>query len=202
MSVKRAALVLLLGLPVFAQGLSGGLHVNAVVAVGGLRTDEAGGVNKTFSVTLGGGHLAYVLTPTDEVALVLNGAGWKGNALSPIPGMSLTNDYDLIQVGLDWRHRIGSNSSWSLVGGLNATRVKRNLSIEPSLSLGTPGSTTILTQSGRPGLKGGVSFQTVRWFSVEGSFNHVWLEKRPGTPDRLDSASWLQVSAIFHFGRP
>ncbi len=187
--------------PLAAQGFSGGLHLNGVVALGPLNTDEAGGTHKAFAFNLGGGHVAYAFDARNELVLGFNAANWKGSRTSPLPGLYLTNDYTFHQVGLDWRHRYANAPQFGCVGGLSlATRVERNLSVEPSVALGSFGSTDITTQSNRPGVKVGTFFRPVSWFSLEGSLNHVWLKKRPGTADRLDSASWLQVSAIFHFG--
>lgn len=189
----RKILCLISVSPVWAQGFSGGLHVNGLIAVGDLKTDEAGGTRKALSANLGGGHVAYALNERDELALTLNAAAWNGNSISPIPGLSATNDYTFLQLGLDWRHRLQGAQGLGLVGGLNLTRVKRNFTVAPSVVLGSFGSTNVYTQSGRPGLKVGAFIHPVGWFSLEGTLNHVLMEKKANTADRLDSASWLQV---------
>lgn len=190
----------LMAVPVFAQGFSGGVHLNGALAAGSLRSDDMGGTHKAIAAGIGGGHLAYALDKTDELALVLNAVGWKGDAVSPLPGLTLTNDYTFLQFGLDWRHGLGGVPDTGLVGGAYLTRMKRNLSTTYADPLGKLVSTSEFTQSGRPGIKLGGFYRPTRWFSLEGSINHVFLEKRAGTPDRINAATWFQISAIFHFG--
>lgn len=186
--------------PVFAQGFSGGLHLNGALATGSLQSDDLGGTHKTITAGIGGGHLAYAFDKTDELALVINALSWKGDTASPLPGLTLSNDYTFFQFGLDWRHRLGGVSNSGLVGGVNLTHLKRNLSTTYVQSTVDFVSTEEFTQSGRPGIKLGGFYRPAHWFSLEGSFNHVLLKKQGGTPDRLNSATWFQISLIFHFG--
>ena len=177
---------LLVSLPLSAQ-VSGGLHVNALGALGGLAQDASAGTRKPFNLFIGGGHLAYTFRDTDEARVTLNLAGWYGDREG-----DRRNTYNLVQVGVEWRHRVseGVRGPW-LVVGLNRSQVDRDLTLWQSLGPFEVSDTTRFSQHGRTGVKLGAAFQLRRWFSLEGTLNRVALDAPSGGPGALGSVTCI-----------
>ena len=188
----RVALTLaLLGLPLAAQDITGGLQTGLSLPVGDLKDKSDWGTNQFFGAHIGG-HLDFNLTPHHQVRGQLTyhnfpGSGWGGSR-------DYKNDFKILQVGADWVYHFQSPSQgWYTVAGVSINNIKRD-----SSSVGFSDSAS---QSGKIGVRGGGGFTFNRMFSLEGTLNQVTTDKNGNDPFGFDTATWAQVSAVFRFGR-
>ena len=186
---NRVALSLaLLGLPLMAQNITGGLQTGLSLPVGDLKDKDGVGTNQFFGAHIGG-HLDFNLTSHHQVRAQLTyhnlpGSGWGGFN-------DFQNDYKILQVGADWVYSFQSpDQGWYTVAGASINSIKNDYT-----GNGFSGSDS---QSGRIGVRGGGGY-TFNWmFSLEGTLNQVSVSKNDFG---YDTATWAQVSAVFRFGR-
>lgn len=188
----RIALALaLLGLPLAAQDITGGLQTGLSLPVGDLKDKSDLGTNQFFGAHIGG-HLDFNLTRNHQVRAQLTfhdlpGSGWGGV-------FDAENDYKILQVGADWVYSFqGPDQGWYTIAGASVNSVKVDYS-----GNGFSGSAS---QSGRIGVRGGGGFTFNRMFSLEGTLNQVFVDKNGTDGFGYDTATWVQVSAVFRFGR-
>ncbi|WP_243303166.1 outer membrane beta-barrel protein [Geothrix oryzisoli] len=188
----RVALALaLLGLPLAAQDITGGLQTGLSLPVGDLKDKTDFGTNQFFGAHIGG-HLDFNITSHHQVRAQLTyhslpGSGWGG------PN-DFTNDFKILQVGADWVYNFQSpNQGWYTIAGASLNSVKDDYS-----GNGFSGSAS---QSGKLGLRGGGGYTFSKMFSLEGTLNQVFVDKNGSDGLGFDTATWLQVSAVFRFGR-
>ena len=181
----------LVGATLSAQDITGGLHVGLSLPEGDLKDKSDYGTNQFFGAHVGG-HLDFNLTPQHQVRGQLTfqsfpGSGWGGNN-------NFKNDYKLFQVGADWVYNFQSrDQGWYIVAGATINSVKNEWE-----TYKTSGSSS---QSGKIGVRGGGGFTFNRMFSLEGTLNQVSVDKNLNDGFGFDSATWVQVSAVFRFGR-
>ncbi|WP_243295496.1 outer membrane beta-barrel protein [Geothrix mesophila] len=188
----RVALALaLLGLPLAAQDITGGLQTGLSLPVGDLKDKTDFGTNQFFGAHIGG-HLDFNITSHHQVRAQLTyhslpGSGWGGPA-------DVNNDFKILQVGADWVYNFQSpNQGWYTIAGASLNSVKDDYS-----GNGFSGSAS---QSGKLGLRGGGGYTFNKMFSLEGSLNQVFVDKNGNDGFGFDTATWVQVSAVFRFGR-
>ena len=188
----RIALSLaLLGLPLAAQDITGGLQTGLSLPVGDLKDKDGYGTNQFFGAHIGG-HLDFNITSHHQVRAQLTyhnlpGSGWGGNN-------DFTNDFKILQVGADWVYNFQSpNQGWYTIAGASINSVKNDWD-----GYGISGSAS---QSGKLGLRGGGGYTFNRMFSLEGTLNQVFVDKNGSDGVGFDTATWAQVSAVFRFGR-
>lgn len=190
----RIALTLaLLGLPLAAQDITGGLQTGLSLPVGDLKDKDGWGTNQFFGAHIGG-HLDFNITSHHQVRAQLTynnlpGSSWGG-------GSDYTNDFKILQFGADWVYNFQSpNQGWYTIAGASINSVKNEWD-----AAGFSGSAS---QSGKLGVRGGGGYTFNKMFSLEGSLNQVFVDKNPigGDGFGFDTATWVQVSAVFRFGR-
>ncbi|WP_257313431.1 porin family protein [Geothrix fuzhouensis] len=188
----RIALSLaLLGLPLAAQDITGGLQTGLSLPVGDLKDKTDFGTNQFFGAHIGG-HLDFNITSHHQVRAQLTyhslpGSGWGGVD-------DVKNDFKILQVGADWVYNFQSpNQGWYTIAGASINSVKDDYS-----GNGFSGSAS---QSGKLGLRGGGGYTFNRMFSLEGTLNQVFVDKNGSDGVGFDTATWAQVSAVFRFGR-
>jgi len=195
---RTLALALVLaGATLSAQDLTGGLYTGLSLPVGDLK-DKAGYGTNQFLGTHVGGHLDFIITPHHEVRAhityqYLPGSDWGsyyGNA---------TNDFKTLQFGADWvYHFQNPNLGWYTVAGATVNSLKDEWSYTNGAGTSVGGSSS---QSGRFGVRGGGGYTFNKWFSVEGTLNQVMVDKNGSDGFGFDTATWLQASAVFRFGK-
>jgi hypothetical protein len=189
----RVALTLvLLGLPLAAQDITGGLQTGLSLPVGDLKDKSGLGTNQFFGAHVGG-HLDFNITSHHQVRAQLTyhnlpGSDWgAGYANSK-------NDFTVLQVGADWvYHFQNPNMGWYTIAGASINSLKDDYS-----GVGFSGSAS---QSGKLGVRGGGGYTFNRSFSLEGTLNQVLVDKNGNDGFGFDTATWAQVSAVFRFGR-
>jgi len=181
----------LLGLPLAAQDINGGLQTGLSLPVGDLKDKTDYGTNQFFGAHIGG-HLDFNLTPHHQIRGHLTyhnmpGSGWGG------PN-DFKNDFTILQFGADWVYNFQSpNQGWYTIAGASLNSVKNEWD-----AAGFSGSAS---QSGKLGVRGGGGYTFNRTFSLEGSLNQIFVDKNGGDGFGFDTATWVQVSAVFRFGR-
>jgi hypothetical protein len=101
----------------------------------------------------------------------------------------------MLQFGADWVYHFQTpNQGWYTVAGATVNSIKN----EWSYANGSTGSSS---QSGRFGVRGGGGYTFNKWFSVEGTLNQVMVDKGGSDGFGFDTATWLQASAVFRFGK-
>jgi hypothetical protein len=193
----RTVLILaLLGLPLAAQDITGGLHTGLTLPVGDLKDKSGWGTNQFFGAHVGG-HLDFTLTPHHEVRAhltyhTLPGSGWGGFT-------DFQNDYKVLQAGADWvYHFQGPRQGWYTVAGATVNSIKNEWEFTNGAGLRLSGT---YSQSGKLGVRGGGGYTFNSAFSLEGTLNQVLVNKGGSDGFGFDTATWAQVSAVFRFGR-
>ncbi|HJW73821.1 MAG TPA: outer membrane beta-barrel protein [Geothrix sp.] len=181
----------LAGLSLSAQNVTGGLQTGLTLPVGDLKDKTDFGTNQFFGTHIGG-HLDFALTPHHEIRAqltyhMLSGSDWGGPE-------NISNDFKILQVGADWVYHFQSpNQGWYTVAGASINSVKADYTAN-SFS----GSAS---QSGKLGVRGGGGYSFNQMFSLEGTLNQVMVDKNGIDGFGFDTATWVQVSAVFRFGR-
>lgn len=188
----RLALTLALaGVSLAAQDMTGGLHTGLTLPVGDLKDKSDFGTNQFFGAHVGG-HLDFNITSHHQVRAQLTyhglpGSSWGGPA-------DVKNDFKVLQAGADWVYNFQNpGQGWYTIAGASLNSVKDDYS-----GNGFSGSAS---QSGKLGVRGGAGFTFNRTFSLEGTLNQVFVDKNGNDGFGFDTATWLQVSAVFRFGR-
>jgi hypothetical protein len=193
----RVALTLaLLGLPLAAQDITGGLQTGLSLPVGDLKDKSGLGTNQFFGAHVGG-HLDFNLTSHHQVRGQLTyhslpGSGWGGF-------VDNQNDYKVLQVGADWVYNFQSpNQGWYTIAGASINSIKDDREFTNGAGFRVSGSAS---QSGKLGIRGGGGYTFNRNFSLEGTLNQIFVDKNGSDGFGFDTATWAQVSAVFRFGR-
>ena len=187
-----AAVLALTGMTLSAQDINGGVFTGLSLPVGDLQNKSGYGTNQFFGAHVGG-HLDFALAPHHEIRAQLSyhslpGSGWS-NGFG-----SVQNDFKILQVGADWvYHFQNSREGWYTIAGASINSVKDDFS-----GAGFSGSAS---QSGKLGVRGGGGFTFNKLFSLEGSLNQIPVDKGGSDGFGFDTATWVQVSAVFRFGR-
>jgi len=187
---------LLTGAALSAQSITGGLQTGLSLPAGDLKDKSDLGTNQLFGSHVGG-HLDFILTPHHEVRAHLTyqsfpGSGWGGFAAAQ-------NDYKALQVGADWvYHFENPNRGWYTVAGASLNQIKDDWQQVNGAGRWVSGSST---QSGKVGVRGGGGYTFNRLFSLEGTLNQIFVDKGGADGFGFDTATWIQVSAVFRFGR-
>ncbi|HEX9081942.1 MAG TPA: hypothetical protein VF768_06665 [Holophagaceae bacterium] len=193
---RTLALALALsGVALSAQGINGGVYTGLSLPVGDLKDKSGLGTNQFFGAHVGG-HLDFTITSNHEVRAHVTyekfpGSGW-GGADDP------KNEYTAIQAGADWvYHFDGPRSGWYTVAGASLNSIKDDY----EYNAGGFRYTGSASQSGKLGVRGGGGFSFTPTFSVEGTLNQIFTDKSGSDGFGFDTATWVQVSAVFRFGR-
>jgi hypothetical protein len=187
-----AALLALTGMALSAQDISGGVFTGLSLPVGDLNSKSGYGTHQFFGTHVGG-HLDFALTPNHEIRAQLSyhnlsGSDWGGDY-----GFA-QNDFKILQVGADWvYHFQNPRQGWYTIAGASINSIKDDYS-----GAGFSGSAT---QSGKLGIRGGGGYTFNRMFSLEGTLNQVFVDQNGSDGLGFSTATWIQVSAVFRFGR-
>ena len=179
------------GMALAAQDINGGVYTGLSLPVGDLKDKANSGTNQFFGAHVGG-HLDFTLTPHHEVRAHVTlqkfpGSGWGGSA-------DFQNDYTALQVGAVWVYHFQSpRLGWYTVAGASLNSIKGEFD-------STAGSFSA-SQSGKFGVRGGGGFAFTPTFSLEGTLNQIFVDKGGRDGFGFDTATWVQVSAVFRFGR-
>jgi hypothetical protein len=182
----------IMGMTLSAQDITGGVFTGLSLPVGDLNSKSGYGTNQFFGTHVGG-HLDFTLTPNHEIRGQLSyhnlpgtdwGLGYNG----------AQNDFKILQVGADWvYHFESSRSGWYTIAGASISSIKDDYS-----GAGFGGSAS---QSGKLGVRGGGGYTFNKMFSLEGTLNQIFVDKGGSDGFGFDTATWIQVSAVFRFGR-
>lgn len=173
--------------------LRGGVYTGLSLPFGDLNDQEPFGTNNLFGVHVGG-HLDFNLTPNHQIRGHVTFVGMPGSSWD---SYSRTNDFEFLQLGADWVYNFQNPSlGWYSVVGASVCRARVSYSYEDPSYIGI-GSTT---QTGRMGIRGGAGYSFNKLFAVEGTLNQVSVKKEGDDGFGFDTATWLQVSAVFRWG--
>src|SRR5512133_3835075 len=121
----RIALSLaLLGLPLAAQDITGGLQTGLSLPVGDLKDKTDFGTNQFFGAHIGG-HLDFNLNTHHQIRAQLTyhslpGSGWGGPD-------DFKNDFKILQAGADWVYSFQNpNQGWYTIAGASINSVKND----------------------------------------------------------------------------
>lgn len=171
--------------------LDGGIQTGLTLPVGDLKDKEDFGTNNFFGAHVGG-HLDFNITPHHQVRGEITYHIMPGTRFSG--PLQVKNDFKDLQFGADWVYNFTSPSSGGyFLAGANFNNFQVDFD-------GVPGSGSS-SQSGRLGVRVGGGYTFSRAFSLEGSFNQANVDKFGPDGFGFDTASWIQVSAVFRFGR-
>ena len=185
----------LAGVALSAQSIEGGVYTGLSLPVGDLKDKSGLGTNQFFGAHVGG-HLDFTITPHHEVRahvtyIKLPGSSWGGPD-------DPKNEYSTLQVGADWvYHFLDPHSGWYTVAGASLNSIKDDY----EFNAGGYRFSGSASQSGRFGIRGGGGFSFTPNFSVEGTLNQVFVDSNGSDGFGFDTATWVQVSAVFRFGR-
>lgn len=186
-----SSLLILAATGLSAQGvdINGGVSAGAALPVGDLYNKADFGTNAFFGVQVGG-HLDFNLTDHHQIRGHLDlismpgsrwNSGWK-------------NDYRDLQVGADWVYNFQSpDGGWYSVAGLSFNDMKVSYDNDVYNVSGDA------SQNGKLGLRGGAGYTFNRTFSLEGTLNRVDVDKSGNNGFGFDTATWINVSAVFRF---
>ena len=187
-----ATALTLTGLALPAQDISGGVFTGLSLPVGDLNSKSGFGTNQFFGTHVGG-HLDFTLTPHHEIRAQLSYHNLPGSDWG-LGFDNAQNDFKILQVGADWVYHFQSpGRGWYTLAGASINNIKDDYN-----SNGFSGSAS---QSGRLGVRGGAGYAFNRMFSLEGTLNQVFVDKNGSDGFGFDAATWIQVSAVFRFGR-
>lgn len=181
----------LAGTALSSQSITGGLHTGLSLPVGDLKDRTDWGTNQFFGAHVGG-HLDFNITGHHQVRAHLTfqnfpGSGWGGVR-------NYKNDFTVLQGGADWVYSFQSpDRGWYTIAGATLNSLKN--------SWDANGGSGSASQSGRVGVRGGGGYTFNRMFSLEGTLNQVAVDKNTSDGFGFDSATWIQASAVFRFGR-
>lgn len=175
-----------------AQSINGGLQTGLSLPVGDLNDKNSIGTNQIFGAHFGG-HLDFNITQNHQVRAEITYHSFPGSRW----GSGWKNDYKNLQIGADWVYNFTSpDRGWYVVAGASINNMKVDADTDafpyPSYSA---------SQSGKFGIRGGGGYNFTKNFSLEGHLNQVSVEKYGSDGFGFDTATWLQVSAVFRFGR-
>ena len=185
----------LAGVALSAQDINGGVYTGLSLPVGDLKDKSDYGTNQFFGAHVGG-HLDFVLTRNHEIRAHVTyqkfpGSGWGG-------ADDFKNEFTAIQAGADWvYHFDGPRSGWYTVAGASLNSIKDDY----EYNVGGFRASGSASQSGKLGVRGGGGFSFTPSFSVEGTLNQIFTDKNGSDGFGFDTATWVQVSAVFRFGR-
>ena len=188
----------LLGLPLAAQGVTGGLQAGLSLPVGDFKDKSDWGTNQFFGAHIGG-HIDFNITTNHEVRGQLTyhsfpGSGWGGNR-------DYQNDFKVLQVGADWVYHFQNPSQgWYVIAGASLNDIKRESEYWPNSGNNSFRTSYSASQSGKIGVRGGGGLTFNKMFSVEGTLNQVMTDKYGNDGFGFRTATWAQVSAVFRFG--
>ena len=184
------------GAALSAQDITGGLHTGLSLPEGDLKDKSGFGTNQFFGAHVGG-HLDFNLTTHHQVRAQLTfqnfpGSGWGGPADDQ-------NDFKVLQAGADWvYHFQNPRFGWYTVAGATVNSLKNDW--ETTTGAGQRISSS-QSQSGKLGVRGGGGYTFNSFFSLEGTLNQIFVDKNGADGFGFDTATWVQASAVFRFGR-
>lgn len=186
----------LAGAALSAQDMTGGLHTGLSLPVGDLKDKSGYGTNQFFGAHVGG-HLDFNLTTHHQIRAQLTyqnfpGSGWGGFADDK-------SDFKALQAGADWvYHFQNPRFGWYTIAGATVNSVKNDWEYTNGVGRRVSGSSS---QSGKLGVRGGGGYTFNSFFSLEGTLNQVFVDKNGSDGFGFDTATWVQASAVFRFGR-
>ena len=187
-----AATLALVGMTLPAQEVSGGVFTGLSFPVGDLN-DKAGFGTNLFLGAHVGGHLDLTITNNHDVRAQVSCHSLPGSEWGSAYG-NAQNDFKILQVGADWIYHFRNPSQgWYTIAGASINSVKDDYS-----AIGYSGSAS---QSGKLGIRGGGGYTFNKLFSLEGTLNQVFVASNGADGFGFDTATWVQVSAVFRFGR-
>jgi outer membrane protease len=179
-----------------AQDITGGLHTGLSLPVGDLKDKSDFGTNQFFGAHVGG-HLDFNLTSHHQVRAQLTFQDFPGSHWSGATGYQ--NDFRMLQAGADWvYHFQNPNQGWYTIAGATVNSLKDDWEYTNGAGRRISSSAS---QSGQVGVRGGGGFTFNRMFSLEGTLNQVFVSKGGSDGFGFDTATWVQASAVFRFGR-
>ena len=190
-----ALAIALAGVALSAQDITGGVYTGLSLPVGDLKDKSGLGSDQFFGAHVGG-HLDFILTPHHEVRAHVTyekfpGSSWGGPE-------DPKNDYSALQVGADWVYHFDNpRAGWYTVAGASLNSIKDDYEFNAG-GFRTSGSSS---QSGKFGVRGGGGYAFTPTFSLEGTLNQIFTDSGGSDGFGFDTATWIQVSAVFRFGR-
>ena len=191
-----ALALVLAGTALAAQNVTGGVYTGISSGLGDLKDKSDLGTNQFFGAHVGG-HLDFTLNAKHEVRAHLTlqhlpGTGWGGFA-------DPKNDYKAFQAGADWIfHFHGPRTGWYSIAGASVNSIKDEWEYTNGGGFRVSGTDS---QSGKLGVRGGAGYNFTPLFSVEATLNQIFVDKGGNEGFGFDTATWVQVSAVWRFGR-
>ena len=188
--------VLLAGSALSAQTPTFSLATGLSLPLGDLKDRADFGTNQFFGTHLGG-QVTFAINSRHAVRAQLTyqhfpGSSWGGFAAS-------RNDFGALQAGADWVYQLEQPyRGWYTLAGASLNQVKDSWDYVNSAGRRVSGSSS---QGGKLGVRGGGGYAFSRRFALEGTLNQIFVDAHGGDGFGFDTATWIQVSAVFHFGR-
>jgi hypothetical protein len=205
LSAVLLALLASAGVDLAAQNLTGGLYTGLSLPMGDLKDRRVWGTGEAVGAHLGG-YLDFSLAAHHQLRAHLTFQNFPGSNWETPFGFHNKNAYTDLQAGADWIYRIqGSGRGWyTLVGAsLNNLRNERDYIFItgpfPTQQASQVRSTQ--SQNGRIGFRGGAGFTFNRTFALESTLNQVLVDSGGPNGFGFTTATWVQVSAVFRFGK-
>ena len=186
--------VLLAGSALSAQAPTFSLATGLSLPLGDLKDRADFGTNQFFGTHLGG-QATFAINSRHAVRAQLTyqhvpGSSWGGFAAS-------RNDFGALQAGADWVYQLQAPyRGWYTIAGASLNQVKDSWDYINSAGRRVSGSST---QSGKLGVRGGGGYTFSPRFALEGTLNQNFVDANGGDGFGFDTATWIQVSAVFRF---
>ena len=185
---------LLAGSALAAQTPTINLATGLSLPMGDLKDRADFGTNQFFGTHLGG-QLNFAITSRHAVRAQLTyqhfpGSSWGGFAAA-------RNDFGALQAGADWVYQLDQPyRGWYTIAGASLNQVKDSWDYVNGAGRRVSGSSS---QGGKLGVRGGGGYAFSRRFALEGTLNQIFVDANGGDGFGFDTATWIQVSAVFRF---
>ncbi len=175
-----------------AQDLTGGLQAGLAKPFGDFESKNPYGVKDGNGVQFGG-HLNFHFNRQHALRLHLDTFGFSGDSVRD-GGQYRDNTYGVLQFGADYVLTFNNPSRGPLfLAGVTVNKVKAKATWDflPDAEA---------TQNGRLGIRVGGGYAFNHWFSLEGTINHVAVDKGGADGFGIDALTWVGATAVFRFG--
>jgi hypothetical protein len=180
--------------------VNGGIQTGLMLPTGDFRdkkdvNGDPWGANDGLGIHFGG-HLDLNFNANSQVRFHITVNGFAGKEEDYRGGFgTIQNSFSVVQFGGDYVHNFTSPSrgGYFLAGAsLNQVKAKYTFSDYTDEER---------SQSGRLGVRIGGGYTFNRVVSLEGSLNHVSVDKTGTDGMGFDAMTWIGCSVVFRFGR-
>lgn len=171
----------------------GGVLAGLSSPIGDLNNKHNYGTNSMLGINVGG-HLDIHFNRHHQLRPHLTYTHMPGSEWSNV-GPDFKNKFSTMQLGADWVYSFDhpDRGLYSVLG-LSFAQIKREIEVN-GFSAGT------YTQSGKLALRGGLGYSFSPLFGLEGHVNQAQVTTGGNDGFGFDTATWMQVSAVWRFGK-